>query len=337
MIEYSNFPISHLVHPASRLHTKPGDHQIHLFNSDHSFHLPLFTMPPPAIAKAEARLKAQKIGGARHSTSPNKVVDRVQKPMPKQQPRIDFLKFPAEIQHMIWAEYFQKPACHTFKFVFQEAYAVPFHRWGMELQPLPDNYDPSAYKRWKRFIWKSHWRLRSWPRANDKPMSRDQHFLANTSFQTGFRRAMIDFQTLEVLVSTRGIRRDSAAIDAATDLTILEFDRGVNAKALHWFEHSTGTMYMNSIRRHMRPLERVAVHYKRSHKNATSRGPFQCYCRSGSDLDCGLYKACPMEQACFLDCFPKLKEFYYVVEVTKKKELAWKDDYKGQLSFPPPG
>lgn len=299
-----------------------------------------FTMPPPPFANAEARMEAQKTGGTRRPESPNKVVNRAQKPTPEPKPRIDFLKFPAEIQHMIWAEAIQKRACHTFRFVFQESHWQPYNNWSMELQPLQWHHDNSVYLKWKRLLWTWHWR--NYGKAGELRggvlhSHEDDYWLANASFQTGFRRAMIDFQVLTVLVERRGIRRDAAAIDAASDLTILEFDRGVNAPALHWFEHCTGRMYIDRLRKQMSPLERVAVHYKRSHKNSKSRGPFQCYCPSGSDLDCGLYKVCPMEQACFLDCFKKLKEFYYVVEVTKKKELAWKDDYKGELPCPPPG
>lgn len=292
-------------------------------------------MPPPAFAKAKARPKSKGTDGAQRSLDSffNKDDNRVHKPAPKPPPRIDFSRFPAEIQHMIWIEAIQKPACHTFKFVKRPDRRATGQGWDMELHVHQDNLDTSAYRQWKTMLFNRQYKIPydiEW-RVNMKAQTASSK-LANASFQTGFRRAMIDFQALEVYASYGGGRVEKAAIDTATDLTILEFERGVNAPALHWFEHSTGLLRIKDLRDHVRHLKRVAVHYKKSHKDSTSRGPFQCYCPSGADLDCGLYKACPVEQACFLDSFPNLEEFYYVVEVTKKKELEWKDDYRGQFS-----
>lgn len=314
-------------------------------------------MPPPTVAKVEARLNAQKIGGARRSTSPNKDKNRVQKPTPKPSPRIDFSKFPAEIQQMIWTEAIQKPACHTFKLVFSQISRMN-QTWEMDLHVHQINHDHSAYRQWKAMLWNGEYKLPDpsgittpWQLDDDaqyrhaiekssldqprKPMvlksQKAVSKLANASFQAGFRRAMIDFQLIRAFTPNGGGWREAAAIDVATDLTILEFERGVNAPALHWFEHSTGRLLIDTVRSRMKQLKRVAVQYKKSHKYAYSRGPFQCYCPSGSELDCSWYKACPVEQACFLDCFPDLKEFYYVVEVTRIKELAWKRKYKGQF------
>lgn len=294
-------------------------------------------MPPPAFAKAEARPKSKGTDGAQRSLDSffNKDENRVHKPAPKPQPRIDFSKFPAEIQHMIWIEAIQKPACHTFKFVKRTARDIraPLGVWEMELHVHQENLDTSAYRQWKTMLFKPQYKISRHSEPKIKVHARSATSkLANASFQAGFRRAMIDFQVLDVYASYRGGRVEKAAIDAATDLTILEFERGVNAPALHWFEHSTKRLLIGKLRDQLRHLKRVAVHYKRSHSNSTSRGPFQCYCPSGADLDCGSYKACPVEQACFLDSFPNLKEFYYVVEVTKKKELEWKDEYRGQFS-----
>lgn len=316
-------------------------------------------MPPPALAKVESQLNAQKIGGARRSTSPNMVKNRVQKSTPKPSPRIDFSKFPAEIQHMIWTEAIQKPACHTFRFIMRQTSRVN-QTWDMDLHVQQINHDHSAYRQWKAMLWNGRYKLADpsgiteyrkrdpdalgrllieemHPKRPDKPMVlKSQEAvskLANVSFQAGFRRAMIDFQLINVWTPHGGGWREAAAIDVATDLTILDFERGVNAPALHWFEHSTGRLQIDNVRNNCRQLKRVAVHYKKTHKNATCRGPFQCYCSGplGSDLNCHWYKACPVEQACFLDCFPELKEFYYVVEVTKTKELTWKRKYRGKF------
>lgn len=289
-------------------------------------------MPPPAFGKGEARLKAQGTDGAHRSTSLNKVENRVHKPVPKPQPRIEFSKFPAEIQHMIWIEAIQKPACHTFKFVKRTISSMD-GTWDMVLSTQQSNLDNSAYRRWKSILYNGRYTKvvchNFDPWMINASASSAFTKLANASFQAGFQRAMIDFQPVRILTPGAGGFREAAAIDSATDLTILEFERGVNAPALHWFEHSTGRLQIDTVRDHVKHLKRVAVHYKKSHKHSGSRGPFQCYCPSGAPLDCVEYKACPMEQACFLDCFPDLKEFYYVVEVTKKNELTWKAKYRG--------
>lgn len=312
-------------------------------------------MPPPAIARLEAGLEAQKAGDARRSMSPNKVEKRAKKPAPKQKYRVKFSRFPAEIQQMIWTEAMQKPACHTFKFAMSSE-RQPNRTWKMDLRAQQINLDTSAYRQWKSMLWNRNYKVPtitdseesqlegedlhralkedpSNPRKSSLQKSRQAFSkLANVSFQAGFRRSMIDFQRIRLLTPNRRGLRHAAAIDTATDLSILEFKRGVNDPALHWFEHSTGRMRIDHTRREVSQLKRVAVHYKKSHKNATRRGPFQCHCSSGSQLNCHLYKACPVEQACFLDCFANLKEFYYVVEVARTKELAWKAEYKGQFS-----
>lgn len=305
------------------------------------------TMPPPAFTKNEAQLEA---GFDDNRRSPNEVKER-----------IEFSKFPAEIQHMIWVEAFLKPACHTFKLVYRKP-SDAGDPWSMSLQVLPSNQDPSAFRRWKAMLWNGQYKLPDPSGTTDrskldldaysrhsiesgnldddddrKPMIQKSREavskLANASFQAGFRRAMVAFQPIRLLVPAdkrKGVDnwRDGAAIDTATDLVIIEFDRGTLSPALHWFEHSTGRMAVDDIRRDTRHLKRVAVHYKKSHKRTIGRDPFQCYCPAGTGMGCIDYKACPVEQACFLDCFANLEEFYYVVEVTKKKEVAWKTEYK---------
>lgn len=339
-------------------------------------------MPPPAMGRLEIGQKAQKKGRVQGATHPlTKVQNRVQKRKSKSNGGIQFSRFPAEIQHMIWSEAMQKPACHTFKFARPRR--RPFDpvfpdKYKLELWVLPSHQDPSAYRRWKSMLWNRDYKLqlqesekpvkkvtpsqnpnrrprieRAKPekpklegldlvkhnleKANlddsDKPsiQKSTEAFskLANVSFQAGFRRSMVDLQPLVVHTATGNWK--AAAIDIATDLIILEFDRGETACVYSWFEHhDNGRMDMDCIRRKTRQLKRVAVHYKRSHPYCGNHSPFQCYCRTGSTLDCKRYKFCPMEQACFLDCFPNIEEFYYVVEVTKKKELAWCDQYRGQ-------
>lgn len=155
--------------------------------------------------------------------------------------------------------------------------------------------------------------------------------LANVSFQAGFRNSMVQFQRIFLMAPK--MYRFGAALDVATDLVIIELERGEGAASSAWFEHSTSRMQIDAIRHRMRHFKRVAVHYKKSHSDARDRGPFQCYCPAGSQLQCYNYKACPMEQACFLDCFPNLKEFYYVVEAKNNNEKDWFVAYKGKYPF----
>lgn len=152
--------------------------------------------------------------------------------------------------------------------------------------------------------------------------------LANDSFQAGFRRSMLQFGGL--ITAEKG-KQETARIDFATDLVILELNRGENACPNSWFEHNgLGKLEIHEIRAKTRNLKRVAVHYKRAHANANKRGPFQCWCANPATLECHRFKACPMEQACFLDCFANLEEFYHVVEITVKDAAAWLEDYRSQ-------
>lgn len=303
-------------------------------------------MAPPAIARIDAGLKAQKKGDA--PTSPkshNKVTKSVKKP--KQE---FFSRFPAEIQQMIWGEALQKPACHTFKLgKVKQPPSVTNGSPKLDLQPLPINFDNSAYRFWKSLLYVRNYKVsevsedeepeleeadrekleieRANLESGDKFIAqRSQEAyskLANQSFQAGFRRSMINLEVVH-LKNKAGSWR-GAAFDAATDLVILEFDRGETAPPNAWFERAE----IERVRAKLKPFKRVAVHYKKSHANAKRRGPFQCWCPASSILHCNLFKACPVEQACFLDCFTELEAFYYVVDVTGKDEPAWLDEYKG--------
>ncbi|KAG8162261.1 hypothetical protein KVR01_008026 [Diaporthe batatas] len=167
--------------------------------------------------------------------------------------------------------------------------------------------------------------------------------LANLSFQVGFRRSMRQPKNI-ITPPPTGIRErargaaasdltiiefDRAVIDAATDLVILEFNRGENAPPNSWFEHTgMGRLDIDAIRRNTMDLKRVAVHYKKTHAKADKRGPFQCWCHNPGRLGCYRFKACPMEQACFLDCFANLEEFYYVIEIPGRKAADWLHTYR---------
>ncbi|POS74555.1 hypothetical protein DHEL01_v207047 [Diaporthe helianthi] len=164
--------------------------------------------------------------------------------------------------------------------------------------------------------------------------------LANASFQAGFRKSMIQFEGIQLTVPHgRPDEPYVAAIDVATDLVILEFNRGETARAYAWFDKAgVGALDILNIRRRLSQLKRVAVHYKKSHADASKPGPFQCWCSVADRgrMECDRLKACPVEQAYFLDCLPNLEEFYYVVEVTKVDERRWLEKYRGQYNHPKP-
>ncbi|KAI3399136.1 hypothetical protein diail_7715 [Diaporthe ilicicola] len=319
-------------------------------------------MPPPAIAKVAVDQKGLKNGGAGQPSRGSKMAGhRVQKPTRFER----FSRFPEEIKQMIWREAVQKPSCHTFKFQRrQQPPYGPGSPWTVDLAAVPALYDPSAYRRWKPMLWNRSYQvakimkskkgftyeepkldrddLKKWrtevrnlvgsketdpdepPKTNAKKSEEAFSKLANSSFQTGFRSAMVQFQP--IVLKSPSFYEKAAAIDVATDLVIIELERGETAPASAWFDHSTRRMQINTIRHRMRHFRRVAVHYKKSHTGAGERGPFQCYCPAGpagAQWECHEYKACPLEQACFLDCFPNLEEFYYVAEVSHKQEMAW--------------
>lgn len=244
---------------------------------------------------------------------------------------------------MIWSEAMQKPACHTFKILRPKPLPYgPSVPWTIDLVALPKLYDPSAYRQWKSILYNGRdLEKESIKKTKDDgslktkaEMSYEAYSkLANGSFQAGFRSAMVDFQ--RIFVKSFGFYQNAAAIDVATDLVIIEPERGVKTPASPWFEHSTPRMLIHTIRRRMRHFKRVAVHYRKSHNDASERGPFECYCPAGAQSQCYQYKACPVEQACFLDCFENLEEFYYVVEVSRKREMPWYAAYRGKYYFRP--
>lgn len=166
------------------------------------------------------------------------------------------------------------------------------------------------------------------PKSNVQKSHEAFSKLANASFQAGFRRSML--QLVKITASEEDDNPAGVVIDAGTDLVILDFNRGENALPNSWFEHTgLGDLAIHDIRMQTRDLKRVAVHYKKTHANANKRGPFQCWCANPATLECNRFKACPLEQACFLDCFANLEEFYYVVEIQGKKAAAWFHEYRG--------
>lgn len=224
---------------------------------------------------------------------------------------------PAELQHKVWSEALQKPACHTFK-VHRSKDEDPPGPWELHLHPIPKKYDTSTYRRWKSLLY---------TKASDGTK------LKNISFQTGFRHGMVDFRRIPVKI--KGQYHPTTAIDAGTDLVILEFERGLTAPMLGWFQHSDpDVMNLTAIRNRMQHFNRVAIHYKPSHPYARGSGgpggPFSCYCPSGLGLCGAWYRACVYELACFLDCFRNLEEFYLVVEMKNKPERDWADRYQSK-------
>jgi hypothetical protein len=327
-------------------------------------------MAHPATAKSEARKKAQKKGSALGSPkSPNKVTKSAQE-APKME---YFSKFPSEIQQMIWFEAAQKPACHTFKIARvenEEPRHAPWYTY--RLTTLRVNIDPSPHRYWKTLMWHRHYNAqleelvkkekrqarakKKNPNAkeraklklemaalvdietsgkSDAKLSNESFSkLANISFQTGFQRSMGNLCPMIAKKSSDGRNsKRSGYIDEHADLVILEFDRGENAQPHTWFEHTgNGDMSAFHVRQATQHVRRLAVHYKRNHAPASARGPFQCWCQTQA-MECNKFKACPMEQACFLDCFQDLEEFSLVVEVTSKKELVWLDKYRCKYNY----
>lgn len=252
------------------------------------------------------------------------------------------------------------------KFGFHTGRNSHLNGFAWDLAPIPSLYDPSSYRHWKSMLWCSYYKqpmdvadkkpkkkrnmgamqpkvaepilegpeleklylekanlhneLKSAVVKSHEAFSK----LAIASFQAGFRNSMVQLETVEM--DTPDGVRDAAAIDVATDLVILEFNRGENARPSAWFEHTgTGNMDIRVIRERTVQLRRVAVHWKKTHANSDKRGPFQCWCANPATLNCTSYKACPVEQACFLDCFPSLEEFYYVIEVmtVNGRDVRW--------------
>lgn len=268
-------------------------------------------MAPPGLFNIKKAVQVED----NHAQKPaSKVNDKVNKHLqkPAEAKGFPFSRLFPEIQHMVWAEAMQKPACHTFKVHKSRGYQAT--GWEIHLHPIPKRYDPSAYRLWKSLLHST---------------SEDDKKLKNISFQTGFRRAMVNFQPIEVKIS--GQYQLAAAIDVGTDLVILEFERGPTSPTIGWFLHSDKAMNLNTIRNRMKHFKRVAIHYKPAHQLASKRsGPFACYCPPTYNLGCGRYKACYYELGCFLDCFENLEEFYLVVEMKGKADNDWAKQYRSK-------
>lgn len=265
-------------------------------------------MAPPGLLKTDKEARSKDNHGHKPaSKKPNKVEKHSQ--YPAQKKGFPFSRLSAEIQHMIWSEAIQKPACHTFK-IHKSRGPGP---WVTNLHAIPERYDPSAYRRWKSLLY-------STPGGNTK--------LKNMSFQTGFRRAMVNLRRVNVKIS--GQEQPAAAIDSATDLVILEFERGDQSPLIGWFTHRSPIMDINTIRDRMKHFKRVAIHYKSTHQGCYLGGPFLCYCSPGFNLGCERYKACYYELGCFLDCFKNLEEFHMVVETKGKGEKEWAEQYRSK-------
>ncbi|KUI65892.1 hypothetical protein VM1G_02374 [Cytospora mali] len=280
-------------------------------------------MAPPGLFKATKGLPSKNTHSKKTPKKSLADIHEVQEPSktPSQPKEFLFSKFPPEIQYKIWAEALEKPACHTFK----------IHRsrspgsWDIHVHAIPQRYDTSAYRRWQSL-------LHGGPNNNKfgkDAKIKDNDKLKNLSFQIGFRHAMVDFQ--RILLKISGDYQWAAAINAGTDLVIIEFERGQTAPTFSWFEHSTRNMDLAIIRHRMRNFKRVAIHYKSKHAPANKHGPFQCYCAPPMPLGCHKYKACCFELACFLDCFKNLKEFYFVVQAGDETEKAWAASYKKRV------
>lgn len=324
-------------------------------------------MAPPAIAKIEAGLKAHKKGDALASPqSPNKVTKPVKKPKLEffsrfpteiqqmiwsealQKPachtfklvklkdpdsadryELDLLPLPIHIDHsayrfwksLLYARKYKVSELESEKALTKDSTNKPKARAARTRKAKAEKPELTAADRQKLKIEKRNLR------DPDKYIARrsQEAFskLANLSFQAGFRKSMINLEVVN-LRNKRGDWR-GAAVDTATDLVIFDFERGETAPPNSWFER-TG---IERVRDKLKPFKRVAVPYKKIHARANSRGPFQCWCPAGSPFNCKYYKVCPMEQACFLDCFTELEAFYYVVDATSKVESGWLAEYKG--------
>lgn len=222
-------------------------------------------------------------------------------------------QLPTELQHMIWSEVLKRPSCHHFKLRKGDDGSNPNH-WVIHLSEKRPMYDPSTYRHWKEL-----------------------HKLKNVSFGTAFRRCTTQIQPITLRSSKPPLYRATAAIDVPTDLIILDFDRGSTSTPFTWFEHATlgpfGTMNIRTVRSRLQHFRKVAIHWNDKQAPAAHGGPFQCYCAPGPAAFCSQLKACPLELACFLDCFQNLEEFYLVVDVRLKKQRVFAADYKGVSTY----
>lgn len=230
----------------------------------------------------------------------------------------DFTKLPAEIQQMIWAEHIKCLSCHHFKLARLDfSGTMPTRRqWMVELSESLRHKDPSAYCQWKAFLEVGDYGL----------------------IET-YRRMTTHMQIQSITLQRGGqvlTHNPKARIDAPNDLVVLDFQRGLDIYDFTWFEHSMpswmSTMNVQGIQRRLQHFRKVAINYKARHIKSTQGGPFLCFC-SAPGMQCYKFKACPLELACFLDCFQNLEEFYFIVENPKKiQDTGFTVQYKGSLS-----
>lgn len=222
---------------------------------------------------------------------------------------------PAEVQQMIWAEVIRAPACHTFK-VKKGAVTEEGSRWSVHLCPgsAREDLDSSAYHQWKSLL-----------------------SLHNIGFQTAFRRFIKNIQPTPLRLPRCGnskykainFYKTVAAINEEQDLVILEFERG---QSLPWFEHTNHRhgMHWQLIQSRMSHFRQVAIHYKHGHMECSHGGAFACLCHTANQPhDC--YKACPLTLASFLDLFPNLQQFYFVVEQRLAYHKKFAAAYRGNV------
>ncbi|KAJ4387545.1 hypothetical protein N0V93_008140 [Gnomoniopsis smithogilvyi] len=232
---------------------------------------------------------------------------------------------PTEVLQMIWREVVLFPACHTFKLKRGDTLEEG-SRWTVHLWPKDDD-DSSAYQLWKRLL-----------------------SLHNIGFQTAFRRFVKQIQPIAMRVikaqkakfKAAKFYKVMAAIDTEQDLVILEMDRG---QPLPWFEHTgRGHRGMNPrvIRDRMGHFRRVAIHYKFGQTDCAWGGAFECLCHGANQPHDG-YNACPLTLASFLDLFPSLEHFYFVVEsrlvwhkkfAAEYRDQVAKNDFRCQITHP---
>lgn len=267
------------------------------------------SMPKPG--STTQRSSPQNEDGGVIKSTPKKTNEGVKKadenPLPTPAPSLPFTCFPAEIQQGIWIEAIKGPSCHHFN-LRKAGGASPQDRWVVHVHEKPKNNDASAYRHWKSLF-----------------QVRDRAFLA--AFHYHNSKSNIQPITLRRTIKKRPTYMTSAAIDVSEDLVILYLDHGPKKPATFtWFEHMDphrrNTMDIRYIQMRLEPFRKVAIHYKDGFPNACRKGPFSCYCPDTA-LNCGQYKACPRELACFLDCFKNLEAFYFVVELKTKAQQTF--------------
>lgn len=228
--------------------------------------------------------------------------------------RLNMNDMPTEILQLIWGGVINTPACHTFK-VKRGEVSEEGSRWSVHLWPATSRaeLDTSAYQLWKHCL-----------------------ELNNIGFQMAFRRFVKEVQPIALRVPIASnskykaakFYKTMAAIDKGQDLVILELDRG---DSLPWFEHTLRKRGMDSrvIRDRMSDFRRVAIHYKYSHIDCRDGGAFACLCH-GNNQPHEVYKACPLALASFLDLFPNLEQFYFVVDQKLVRHKKFAAAYRGK-------